>query len=385
MSRVRNPFKATLGATPPYLAGREQEIEDFKDALFDGPGAHERVSLITGLRGVGKTVLLNAFQDAARTESWWVIAETATPGFTQRIQDTAYRIIQENFHTHKKTLTGFNISSLGGLQFTETEKYRPNTTLRDVLTNLFTLQAHIDAQIGQEPVGVLITLDELHYNRKEEVIDFGATIQHLVRENCEIAVTMAGIPQSVKPLLAADSGQNPVTFLRRANKIALGLVTDSDVRTALSSPLASLGFEWEPGALDLAVEICGGYPFMIQLVGQYLFRTRDGNRITLDSVKASSERARHRLGELVHEPSLSDLSPTDQDFLKAMAIDEGPSKMSDIAQRLNVDAQYAGNYRRRLLNAEIISSPRYGYVSFALPYMRQYLTSPTNSANFYER
>lgn len=65
MSRVRNPFKATLGATPPYLAGREQEIEDFKDALFDGPGAHERVSLITGLSGVGKTVLLNAFQDVA--------------------------------------------------------------------------------------------------------------------------------------------------------------------------------------------------------------------------------------------------------------------------------------------------------------------------------
>lgn len=373
MNRVPNPFKATLGASPPYLAGRKNEIADFKDSIFDGPGAHERISLITGLRGVGKTVLLNAFQDAAREESWWVVSETATPGFTQRIQDTVHRIIQTHLRTHRKTLTGFTIASLGGVQFANADTYQPRTTLRDTLTDFFTLQEEIDKRLGQDSVGLLITLDELHYNRQDEVIDFGATIQHLVRENRQIAVTMAGIPQSVKPLLAADEGKNPVTFLRRANKIQLGFVNDSDARDALLTPLESVGLEWEPDALNLAVEACGGYPFMIQLVGQYLFRAREGTHITTTSVRTGELRARQRLGELVHEPSLADLSNTDRAFLAAMAIDDGPSKMSDIAQRLKVNSQYAGTYRRRLLDAEIISSPQYGYVSFALPYMRSYL------------
>ncbi|AKK10046.1 P-loop NTPase family protein [Corynebacterium uterequi] len=63
MSYIPNPFRASMGATPPYLAGRAEEIADFRAALLDGPGAHERVSIVTGLRGVGKTVLLNAFEE----------------------------------------------------------------------------------------------------------------------------------------------------------------------------------------------------------------------------------------------------------------------------------------------------------------------------------
>ncbi len=62
MVRVHNPFRATLGSSPPYLAGRQNEIQEFDDALANGPGTHERISLVTGLRGVGKTVLLNEFE-----------------------------------------------------------------------------------------------------------------------------------------------------------------------------------------------------------------------------------------------------------------------------------------------------------------------------------
>lgn len=101
MSRIINPFRASLGSSPPYLAGRQNEIDDFIDALQDGPGTHERISLITGLRGVGKTVLLNAFEDEAVKQSWWVVSETATPGFPQRILDSLYRIAGNTLHTHK--------------------------------------------------------------------------------------------------------------------------------------------------------------------------------------------------------------------------------------------------------------------------------------------
>lgn len=373
MNRVSNPFRATLGSTPPYLAGRRHEIEDFAEALDDGPGAHERISLITGLRGVGKTVLLNAFEEEARARSWWVISETATAGFTERIIDALFRKASEILHTHRRKLSGITLPSIGGIQFSDILEHQPKITLRSVLTEILSWQEEIDRKLGQDSVGLLITLDELHYHRREEVIDFGATIQHLVREDLNISVAMAGIPQSIKPLLASEEGKNPVTFLRRANRIDLGLIDNNEVRKALAEPVEKVGFTWESDALTDAAEACGGYPFMIQLIGQQCFKRKRSNFITVDSVAEAAVVAKRKLGQLVHEPALADLSEVDRTFLVAMAADDGPSTMSDIAQRLGVNSQCAGNYRRRLIDAEIITSSGYGQVDFELPYMREYL------------
>lgn len=373
MNRVSNPFRATLGSTPPYLAGRRHEIEDFAEALDDGPGAHERISLITGLRGVGKTVLLNAFEEEARARSWWVISETATAGFTERIIDAVFRKASEILHTHRRKLSGITLPSIGGIQFSDILEHQPKITLRSVLTEILSWQEEIDRKLGQDSVGLLITLDELHYHRREEVIDFGATIQHLVREDLNISVAMAGIPQSIKPLLASEEGKNPVTFLRRANRIDLGLIDNNEVRKALAEPVEKVGVTWESDALTDAAEACGGYPFMIQLIGQQCFKRKRSNFITVGSVAEAAVVAKRKLGQLVHEPALADLSEVDRTFLVAMAADDGPSTMSDIAQRLGVNSQYAGNYRRRLIDAEIITSSGYGQVDFELPYMREYL------------
>ncbi|ARB87861.1 ATP-binding protein [Corynebacterium diphtheriae] len=373
MNRVSNPFRATLGSTPPYLAGRRHEIEDFAEALDDGPGAHERISLITGLRGVGKTVLLNAFEEEARARSWWVISETATAGFTERIIDALFRKASEILHTHRRKLSGITLPSIGGIQFSDILEHQPKITLRSVLTEILSWQEEIDRKLGQDSVGLLITLDELHYHRREEVIDFGATIQHLVREDLNISVAMAGIPQSIKPLLASEEGKNPVTFLRRANRIDLGLIDNNEVRKALAEPVEKVGVTWESDALTDAAEACGGYPFMIQLIGQQCFKRKRSNFITVGSVAEAAVVAKRKLGQLVHEPALADLSEVDRTFLVAMAADDGPSTMSDIAQRLGVNSQYAGNYRRRLIDAEIITSSGYGQVDFELPYMREYL------------
>lgn len=373
MNRTSNPFRATLGSTPPYLAGRQNEIADFADALDDGPGSHERVSLITGLRGVGKTVLLNAFEDEARRRSWWVISETATEGFSGRIVDTLFRLAEDTLRTHKRRLSGVTLPTIGGIQFSDVLQHQPQVTLRSALTELLDWQEKVDRQLGQEPVGLLITLDELHYHRRDEVIEFGTTIQHLVREERNIAVAMAGILQSIRPLLASQEGKNPVTFLRRANRIDLGLIGKDEVKAALTEPVENSGFSWEPDALDDAVGACGGYPFMIQLIGQQCFKRSEGTVITARSVSEGATVAKRRLGQLVHEPALADLSEVDRTFLVAMAADDGPSSMSDIAERLGVNPQYAGNYRRRLIEAEIIVSARYGFVDFELPYMREYL------------
>lgn len=80
-----NPFHASFGVSPPLLVGREGLLEDFVEALEDGPGASGRATLYTGARGAGKTVMLNAVEDRAKERGWLVVSETATPGFVARI------------------------------------------------------------------------------------------------------------------------------------------------------------------------------------------------------------------------------------------------------------------------------------------------------------
>lgn len=112
---------------------------------------------------------------------------------------------------------------------------------------------------------------------------------------------------------------------------------------------------------------------MIQLVGQCTFHEKEDGTITEKSARAGIKRAQTRLGKLVHEAALSDLSAVDRTFLIHMAKDDGPSNVSDIATRMNKTASYISNYRKRLLEAEMILDTGRGKIDFALPYLRDYL------------
>ena len=381
MSLQRNPFKATLGATPPLLVGRSEAIRDFAFALEEGSGAHERISLIIGPRGIGKTVLLNAFEDTASEQGWFTLSETATSGFVERLRKDIIRRLSDK----RSQLKGLNVSILGvgaGVNWDTKAIAESTYSLRNALKDLLSFKQEQDRRAGQQPSGVLITLDEMHHQQSDELIEFGATIQHLVREGEDIAVAMAGIPSSIKPLLSGKLNDgvspNPVTFLRRANRIELGPVSDEDVRDALKEPLRNETVSWSPSALEIAVSACQGYPFMIQLVGQCSFREKeptdgDASQITVNAAERGVATARRKLGQLVHEPALADLSDVDRTFLIYMAQDPGPSKIADIKARFHRSDSYVSNYRRRLLDAEMIINTRRGEVDFALPYLRDYL------------
>jgi hypothetical protein len=118
----------------------------------------------------------------------------------------------------------------------------------------------------------------------------------------------------------------------------------------------------------------GGHPFLIQLVGFWTCKLADttDDRTAIDEAAAAAgvQAARRRLGSLIHEPALQDLSEVDRTFLAAMAIDDGPSRRADIAARLDSDANYASQYRLRLIAADMIHSTGRGSTGFTLPYLR---------------
>ncbi|MBW3088906.1 ATP-binding protein [Bifidobacterium sp. 82T24] len=359
-----NPFKPTAGVMPPVLIGRESVVADFDEGLSDGPGAPDRLMLITGPRGSGKTVMLTELGKMASKHRWMVIDETASEGLTDRlisrIAPEPSRISGVSF---KPSVMG---ASLG--EFSIAPALRPST-LRDAMT------ARLHA-LGKGK-GLLITLDETQDASIEDMTALATAAQHMLRENAEVAFVFAGLPSLISDLLNAKV----LTFLRRASIKELGDVPLQEVREAFSSTIHGAGIGIDDEALDIATEATGGYPYMIQLVGYHMWRharrRQDGpsNVITVDDVHSGVEQARAKLGEGACAPVVKQLSERALDYLNAMAVDDGPSATSDVAQRMGESMDYANIYRQRLIGEHIITSPARGQVDFAIPFLREYLRS----------
>lgn len=364
-----NPFHPTFGASPPLLVGRDGLIDEFVEAIEDGPGAAGRATLYTGPRGAGKTALLNAIEDRARAEGWLVVSETASPGFVIRITHQHLPALLRDFDPDavRRRLSGFNIplGPLGssGVTWNTLDSHVVAAGLRNQIEMLTDLLA------GNES-GLLITLDEVHQNQIAELRDLATVVQHAFREDRQLAFVGAGLQSSISDVL----NDEVLTFLRRAERHHLGSVRHDDVRRAIREPVEIAGREIGDEALEIMADGTGGYPFLIQLVGAQTWRLHSNQvEITIEDAHEGVARALRRLGTLVYEPALADASAIDKSFLLAMAKDDGPSKMADIQERLGVDVNYASQYRLRLIAAELIETTSRGYVDFALPYLREYL------------
>ena len=148
--------------------------------------------------------------------------------------------------------------------------------------------------------------------------------------------------------------------------------TESVLRQALESCSAIRHGSLSESLLSRACLATKGHPYMVYLVAEALRQQAQGELSEAEVVSGIAS-AQEKLGASVLEPLLSKLSAGDRAFLEAMAQDESPSKMSDISARLGKNPQYAGVYRNRLLESQIIRSASYGKVTFAIPHLREYL------------
>ncbi len=364
-----NPFRPTFGVSPPVVAGRYDLLEHFRIGLVEGPGSPARASLYVGPRGSGKTVLLNELEKLAGEQGWEVIAETATDGLIDRLVHQHLPALLARLDPHAVATAVRNASAFGvGVGVERTERHHHEPGLRSQLALL--TEIIMDRSAGS---GVVITLDEVHSGSLAELRELGTTIQHCFREQRPVAFAAAGLPVAVQERLLNDK---VLTFFRRADRHHLGAVPLDEVRIALEEPIRTAGKQIESSALDLAVLATRGYPFLIQMVGWQVWRAAgNANAITTATAERALPIAIARMGDLVHEPALADLSRGDQQFLAAMAIDDGPSRTGMIARRLEVTDAWASQYRRRLIDAELIHPVRRGEFEFELPYLRDYLRS----------
>lgn len=366
----RNPFTPSFGVSPPALVGREEALAQVADALDAGPGDPFRAVKVTGLRGSGKTVFLNAVEDAARDRGWAVLSESASATLVERLVGVELpRLLRDlDPDALSRTTTGGSASALGvgaSIGQTTESRYRPGDDLRSLLTRLATLQA-------ERGGGVLVTVDELNPAAAEDLREVTQTVQHCFRAGLEVAFVGAGLTLDVSDLMDVPG----MTFLRRAEEIRFGTVSDAAVRRGLLDPLQTWGRRIDSDALDVAVAGTRGYPYLIQAVGYHLWAGSTADApIDVDLAHDAVADALRRVGRLVLAPELRALSVVERSYLDAMALDDGPSRTGEIARRLGRTAQYAGVYRRRLVDAGVIAEAGRGRVDFVLPALRDYLRS----------
>lgn len=362
---MKNPFNPGFAVMPPLLVGRDEMISEFEEALED-PGSPARSSLITGPRGSGKTVLLHRFKELARQRKWQVLQVSTRPGIldelvSSRLPELIYELDKPK--RRMKQLGGNFMGTGLSVSWGEEGSPAPTPSFRSLLFRAADLA---EKQGG----GLLLTLDEVQRDAIEDLRVITQEVQHAFGENKRLVFAAAGLPRAVSDLL----NDNVLTFLRRSERFVLGPVDPEDVRQALQVPAQQQGKPFSQEALDLAVEGTRGYPYLIQSVGRYSWDfARQKPEIGFEEAELGVAKARRKVGQLVHEPALAALSDVDRSFLVAMAVDRGPSKVADLIERLSISPQYANTYRQRLMEQEMVFSPRRGYLDFTLPYLREYL------------
>ena len=218
----------------------------------------------------------------------------------------------------------------------------------------------------------MVTIDELHAGDTNELRTLGIVVQEVTRVGrLPMAFIGAGLP-TIEDTLLADTS---ITFLQRCARYEVGFLDPPAAWTALAQPVSQRGGQMAPEAVEHAVAVSQGYPFMIQLVGFHAWAaaSEPTAAVTLQDVAAGAETARRQVGQLVIAPMWRDLADGSRRFLAAMALDDGVSRTVDIAARLGVSSEYVGVYRRRLMKSGMVAPADRGRLDFALSAARLWI------------
>lgn len=345
------------------LVGRDQVIDDFIDGLDEGVGSPGRLMRITGPRGSGKTVLLTELGDVARKRGWFVVDVTARKGMLDEIISALVSDELTNFSAD----VDLGILKAHAATGTNSRKMSIRSALTQATASL----------AGRR--GVLITIDEVQDADRHEMIEVSTAVQHLIREERDIAFVFAGITTGVLDFLNDAS----LTFLRRAKAEELAVIPQSDVREAYVKSFSATGMSMSGAALEEAARATSGYAFLVQLVGYYVWRAcrrhiEKSGVVTIDDVKRGEEQANREFCDMVILPALSGVSKRCIEYLIEMSKVDGAIATSAIASNLGVKPSSLTSTRRVLISKQIIEPTARGYVTFSIPRMSEYVRENGN-------
>jgi hypothetical protein len=359
------------------LVGREREIEAMDIALQRlRLGRDGRSAMLTGLRGVGKTVLLNEFELLADARGYFhEHLEVGEDGDLPPRLAAAFRRVLLSMDARRRigervvralgVLKAFTIGLPGGPELSiDVDAVHGPADSGDLATDLAGLFVELGEVARDHDTGVLITIDELHYVKRATLEALVMGVHRATQLALPITVAGAGLPS-----LAALTGEAKSYAERVFTFPVIDSLTGDQPRQALEVPVADEGVRWNAGALDRLVEVTRGYPYFLQEFGKQAWDAAEGpTRITLDDVERSIPVATAELDDGFFRVRTGRTSDPERAYLRAMAeLGPGPVRSVEVATLLGKKATALGPTRDGLLKKALCYSPRWGEIDFTVP------------------
>jgi hypothetical protein len=376
MDPTRNPFSPGAGARPPELAGREAIVESATIALQRiARGRQEKSQMLLGLRGVGKTVLLNQIAQLAEEMGAIVVTLEAPEG--QRLAaflapalkavllrlsrvEQARDLAQRALGALRGFASAFTVS-IGEIDVAITPETVADSGNLEV--DLPELMACVGKAAQAAGKIVVILLDEVQYLAEEDLRGLIVAMHRIAQRGWPVILFGAGLPQ-----VAALAGEAKSYAERLFDYPELGPLAPDAARTALQEPIEEESETIDDEALNKILAITEGYPYFLQEWGKHSWNTAKQSPIQASDVDQASTLATEALDRSFFRVRFDRLTPREQDYLRAMAsLGAGPHRSGDVAEVLGVSVQSAGPLRSGLIRKGMIWSPAHGQTAFTVP------------------
>ncbi len=385
MDPISNPFSPGAGAPPPELSGREEVLEQTRILLGRVKNNRsEKSILLTGLRGVGKTVLLNEMERIALADEYRTILvevhENKSLGvlLVPHLRRLLYEL-DRIAGAGDKVRRGLAVlkSFIGAIKVKVDEvefglDIDPETGTADSgdleidLPSLFAAVAEAAVERGSR---VAIFIDEIQYLKKTELSALIMAMHKMQQRQLPLVLLGAGLP--ILPGLAGDSKSYAERLFSFPD---IGALSESDTFEALQDPVEEFGVAFEEPALDEIFRLTQGYPYFLQEWGYQAWNRAESSPIDLAVVQNASEAVVHRLDENFFRVRFDRLTPGEKLFLRAMAqLGPGLYRTSDIADLMKIKINSLGPTRANLIKKGMIYSPSYGNIAFTVPLFDEFM------------
>ena len=385
MDKIRNPFSPGAGSPPPELAGREGILEQarvlFGRVLMQRP---EKSLLLTGLRGVGKTVLLNEIERIAQATGYRTILVEAHEGkplavllapHLRRLLFDLDRLKGAGDKARRglsvlRSFIGAIKIKVGDIDFGLDIEPEPGSAdsgdLEVDLPNLFMAVGEAAQERG---VAVAILIDEIQYFSPAELSALIMAMHKMQQRQLPLVLIGAGLP-----ILPGLAGESKSYAERLFSFPPVGPLPEPDADRALQDPMIDAGEAFEPAALHEIFRLTRGYPYFLQEWGYQAWNHAAASPIGLRVVKETSDLVSRRLDENFFRVRFDRLTPREKTYLRAMAeLGPGPYRTGDIADKLAIKINTLGPVRASLIKKGMVYSPSHGEMAFTVPLFDEFM------------
>jgi len=385
MDPIRNPYAPGAGTPPPELAGRDELLRTVDVASQRvRAGRHAKSVLMIGLRGVGKTVLLDRMRDIAEGAGLHTLRIEAPEGrslpaiLAPQLRQALLRLSRSE---QARELGKRALRALAGfarglkLKYADIEvgiDFDPEPGLADNGDLEHDLQALLEAAGRAAKAGgtaLIMFIDELQYVQEEQLASLVTALHRCAQQQVPVMLVGAGLPQ-----LPGQMGRAKSYAERLFDFPFVGPLDAEAARAALEVPAAELGVVFELGATARILDQTQGYPYFLQEWGKHAWDAADDSPITLADVEAASVTATAALDESFFRVRFDRLTPSEKRYLRAMAeLGPGPHRSGDVATLLERKVTTLGPTRSQLIAKGMIWSPSHGDTAFTVPMFDRFM------------